>query len=247
LVEEGETATILVARNGGSEGDVSVKWEILTGSTDSDDLLPVVDAGSDITANAGATVSLLGSTAQSGSLTWGDGESQAQSIRIPVLTDTRGEPKESFFVRLHEPTGSLSLQSPSIAVVSIEASSGTDEESIGAVSKNAELTYAWAQLSGTAVSITQSDGLAAEFTAPDTASELSFRLTVTNDSGFEAYDSVAVNVVVPPPPPQVISPPTQSGGGGGCSLSNSSSNDSSLPILLLIAGLLMSRRLYRVG
>ena len=101
--------------------------------------------------------------------------------------------------------------------------------------------------SGTAVSITQSDGLAAEFTAPDTASELSFRLTVTNDSGFEAYDSVAVNVVVPPPPPQVISPPTQSGGGGGCSLSNSSSNDSSLPILLLIAGLLMSRRLYRVG
>ena len=145
-----------------------------------------------------------------------------------------------------EPTGSLSLQSPSIAVVSIEASSGTDEESIGAVSKNTELTYAWAQLSGTAVSITQSDGLAAEFTAPDTASELSFRLTVTNDSGFEAYDSVAVNVVVPPPPPQVISPPTQSG-GGGCSLSNSSSNDSSLPILLLIAGLLMARRVLRVG
>ena len=146
-----------------------------------------------------------------------------------------------------EPTGSLSLQSPSIAVVSIQASSGADEESIGAVSKDAELTYAWAQLSGTAVAITQSDGLTAEFTAPDTASELSFRLTVTNDSGFEAYDSVAVNVVVPPPPPQVISPPTQSGGGGGCSLSNSSSNDSSLPILLLIAGLLMSRRLYRVG
>ena len=244
LVGEGETATILVARNGGSEGDVSVKWEILTGSTDSDDLLPVIDAGSDITANAGAIVSLQGSTAQSGSLSWEDGESQAQSIRVPVLTDTRGEPKESFFVRLHEPTGSLSLQSPSIAVVSIQASSGTDEESREAVSESAELTYAWAQLSGTAVSIIQSDGLAAEFTAPDTASELSFRLTITNDSGFEAYDSVAVNVVVPPPPPQVVSPPTQSSGGGGCSLSNSSSNDSSLPIVLLLVSLLLIRGRY---
>ena len=143
-----------------------------------------------------------------------------------------------------EPTGSLSLQSPSIAVVSIQASSGADEESIGAVSKDAELTYAWAQLSGTAVAITQSDGLAAEFTAPDTASELSFQLTITNDSGFEAYDSVAANVVVPPPPPQVVSPPAQSSGGGGCSLSNSSSNDSSLLILLLLVSLLLIRGRY---
>ena len=143
-----------------------------------------------------------------------------------------------------EPTGSLSLQSPSIAVVSIQASSGADEESIGAVSKDAELTYAWAQLSGTAVAITQSDGLTAEFTAPDTASELSFQLTITNDSGFEAYDSVAANVVVPPPPPQVVSPPAQSRGGGGCSLSNSSSNDSSLLILLLLVSLLLIRGRY---
>jgi len=142
-----------------------------------------------------------------------------------------------------EPTGSLSLQSPSIAVVSIQASSGADEESIGAVSKDAELTYAWAQLSGTAVAITQSDGLTAEFTAPDTASELSFQLTITNDSGFEAYDSVAANVVVPPPPPQVVSPPAQSR-GGGCSLSNSSSNDSSLLILLLLVSLLLIRGRY---
>jgi len=127
--------------------------------------------------------------------------------------------------------------------VSIQASSGADEESIGAVSKDAELTYAWAQLSGTAVAITQSDGLTAEFTAPDTASELSFQLTITNDSGFEAYDSVAANVVVPPPPPQVVSPPAQSR-GGGCSLSNSSSNDSSLLILLLLVSLLLIRGRY---
>ena len=40
----------------------------------------------------------------------------------------RGEPKESFFVRLYDPVGSLSLESPSIAVVSIEASEGTVDE-----------------------------------------------------------------------------------------------------------------------
>jgi hypothetical protein len=243
LVEEGESATISVDRIGGSAGDVSVKWEILAGATDDSDL-----------------------ALDSGTFNWSDGENQAQSISIPVVSDTRGEPKESFFVRLYDPVGSLSLESPSIAVVSIEASEGTvDENQLPVVdagsdqtvdaettvnlqglatdADSTELTYRWEQLSGATVSISQADSAAAEFTAPGEAAELSFRLTVTDDLGGEGSDSVTVNVVVPPPPP-VVTPAKSSGGGGGCTLSHNASSDSSLLMLLLVLSLLMIQRRY---
>jgi choice-of-anchor B domain-containing protein len=245
LVEEGESATISVDRNGGSAGDVSVKWEILAGATDDSDL-----------------------TLDSGTFNWSDGESQSKSISIPVASDTRGEPKESFFVRLYDPVGSLSLESPSIAVVSIEASEGTvDENQLPVVdagsdqtvdaettvnlqgsatdADSSDLTYRWEQLSGTTVSIAQADSATAEFTAPGEAAELSFKLTVTDDVGGEGSDSVVVNVVVPPPPP-VVTPAKSSGGGGGCTLSHNASSDSSLLMLLLGLSLLMVRRRYLV-
>ena len=245
LVEEGESATISVDRNGGSAGDVSVKWEILAGATDDGDI-----------------------TLDSGTFNWSDGESQSQSISIPVASDTRGEPKESFFVRLYDPVGSLSLESPSIAVVSIEASEGTvDENQLPVVdagsdqtvdaettvslqgsatdADSTDLTYRWEQLSGATVSISQADSAAAEFTAPGEAAELSFKLTVTDDVGGEGSDSVVVNVVVPPPPP-VVTPAASSGGGGGCTLSHNASSDSSLLMLLLALSLLIIRRRYLV-
>ena len=243
LVEEGESATISVDRNGGSAGDVSVKWEILAGATD----------GSDITLD-------------SGTFNWSEGESQSQSISIPVASDTRGEPKESFFVRLYDPAGSMSLESPSIAVVSVEASEGTvDENQLPVVdagsdqtvdaettvslqgsatdADSTDLTYRWEQLSGTAVSITQADSATAEFTAPGEAAELSFKLTVTDDVGGEGSDTIVVNVVVPPPPP-IVTPAASSGGGGGCTLSRNASSDSSLLMLLLALSLLIIRRRY---
>ena len=245
LVEEGESATISVDRNGGSAGDVSIKWEILAGATDDSDL-----------------------TVDSGTFNWSDGESQSKSISIPVASDTRGEPKESFFVRLYDPVGSLSLESPSIVVVSIEASEGTvDENQLPVVdagsdqtvdaettvslqgsatdADSTDLTYRWEQLSGTTVSITQADSATAEFTAPDEAAELSFKLTVTDDVGGEGSDTIVVNVVVPPPPP-VVTSAAGSGGGGGCTLSHNASSDSSLLMLLLGLSLLMIRRRYLV-
>lgn len=243
LVEEGESATISVDRNGGSAGDVSVKWEILAGATDDSDL-----------------------TLDSGTFNWSDGESQSKSISIPVASDARGESKESFFVRLYDPVGSLSLESPSIAVVSIEASEGTvDENQLPVVdagsdqtvdaettvnlqgsatdADSSDLTYRWEQLSGATVSISQADSAAAEFTAPGEAAELSFRLTVTDDVGGEGSDSVVVNVVVPPPPP-VVTPAASSGGGGGCTLAHNASSDSSLLMLLLVLSPLMIQRRY---
>ncbi|HIG67854.1 MAG TPA: choice-of-anchor B family protein [Porticoccaceae bacterium] len=243
LVEEGGSATVEVARNNGTEGAVSVKWEILAGATDGDDL-----------------------SLDSGTLSWGDGESQVQSISIPVKSDSNGEPKESFFIRLHDPVGSLSLASPSIAIISIEVSEGVvqpEENEAPVVDAGADmtvntsttvnlqgsatdadssvLTYAWEQLTGTTVSIGQSNEAAAQFTAPGSAGELSFRLTVTDDLGGVGTDTVAISVVVAALQPPVVLPKS---GGGGCTIATDSSRDSSLVILMLATGLLMARRRY---
>jgi len=243
LIEEGVSATVEVARNNGSEGAVSVKWEILAGATDCYDL-----------------------SLDSGTLSWGDGESQVQSISIPVKSDSKGEPKESFFIRLHDPVGSLSLTSPSIAIISIKVSedvvqpgeneapvvdAGADNTVNTSTTVNLQgsatdvdscvLTYAWEQLTGTTVTIGQSNEATAQFTAPSSADELSFRLTVTDDLGATGSDAVAINVVVVPRQPPVVVPKS---GGGGCTVATDSSRDSSLVILMLAIGMLMVRRRY---
>ena len=244
LVEEGASATVSVERKSGNTGAVSVKWEILAGATDDDDL-----------------------ALESGTLSWGDGDSQSQAITIPVTADTRGEPKESLFIRLYDPAGSLSLTSPSIAIISIKVSQGTGNPNEAPVvdagadmtvntgatvslqgsatdADSTSLTYVWEQVSGTTVTLGQADTPTAEFTAPNAAAELSFSLTVTDDMGGAGSDTVAVDIVAPPPLP-VVTPPKS--GGGGCTVTTGNAKDSSLPLLLLIAGLLTARRRYRVG
>ena len=183
LVEEGASATVSVERKNGSTGAVSVKWEILAGATDDDDL-----------------------ALESGMFSWGDGDSQSQAITIPVTADTWGEPKESLFIRLHDPVGSLSLASPSIAIISIKVSQGTDKPNEAPIvdagadmtvntgvtvslqgsatdTDSTNLTYVWEQVSGTTVTLGQADTATAEFTAPNAAAQLSFSLTVTDDMG----------------------------------------------------------------
>ena len=244
LVKEGVSAIVSVDRKSGSVGAVSVKWEMLAGSTDDNDL-----------------------ALESGTLSWSDGDSQRQIITIPVIADASSEPKESLFIRLHDPVGSVSLASPSIAIISIKVSEGTVDPNEAPVadagadmtvntgaSVNLQgsatdvdstiLTYAWKQVSGTTVTLGQSDTATADFTAPNAAAELSFSLTVTDDMGSADSDTVAVDIVAPPPLP-VVTPPKS--GGGGCTVTTGNAKDSSLPILLLTAGLLMARRLYKVG
>ena len=246
LVEEGGSATVEVARNNGAEGAVSVKWEILAGATDSDDL-----------------------SIDSGTLSWGDGENQVQSISIPVNSDNNGEPKETFFIRLHDPVGSLSLTSPSIAIISIQASEGVvqpDKNEAPVVdagttitaetdtvvtlqgsatdADSAELSYVWEQVAGTAVSITDANAAVAQFTAPSVEGEMSFSLTATDDLGAVGSDEVTVNVVAQAPAPAPVVSVVKSG-GGGCTVAGGNTTDSSLTILLLISGVLMARRRYR--
>jgi serine protease len=60
------------------------------------------------------------------------------------------------------------------------------------------VSYAWSQTSGTAVTLSGADAATPHFTAPDTGGTLSFQLTVIDDSGKSASDSMNVVVTAPP-------------------------------------------------
>jgi hypothetical protein len=85
--EPAGTATLSVARTGGSAGEVSVTYTTTAGSA---------AAGSDF-------------TAANGSLTWADGDTAAKSIVVPILDDTEVEADEQFSVTIAQPTGGASL------------------------------------------------------------------------------------------------------------------------------------------
>ena len=115
----------------------------------------------------------------------------------------------------------------------------TDEDS-------RDWSYQWEQLSGTAVSINQSDALTAQFTAPSSDAELTFQLTVTDDAGAAGSDTIQVDVSSPPP--VVVTPPsTSSGGGGGCAVAQSGSGDASMMMLVLGLIVLFLRRRRVIG
>jgi len=191
-VEEGDSLELSVERKEGSQGDVSVRWELLAGATNDDDV------GMD-----------------SGILSWTDGQLQNQTISIPIRTDSNLEPRESFLIRLYDPRGSLSLGSPSISVISIQASSGNSPpvadaggnvsvsagetvslQGSGSDADSTNLVYLWEQLSGQTVTLNGTDNPELTFTAPTSSGTLSFRLTVTDEMGADHSDTVTVTVAV---------------------------------------------------
>ena len=81
------TATFTVSRAGGSDGAVSVNFATANGTA---------TAGSDYTAN-------------SGTVTFADGDTAAKTITVSVIGDTFDEPDETFTVTLSSPTGGATL------------------------------------------------------------------------------------------------------------------------------------------
>ena len=177
-LQEDRVTRVAVTRQGGKQGNVSVKWELIAGTTDSDDV-----------------------SMRSGNLAWSAGQDQAKEIAIPVSADTNNndEPREQFFIRLHDPKGSLALTSPSIAILCIPASQWSFPPSADAgedvtitpgqqvaLMGSAEdkdscsMSYLWQQQSGETVILEAADSASTQFTAPDTLGTLVFQLTATD-------------------------------------------------------------------
>ncbi|WFF99800.1 ExeM/NucH family extracellular endonuclease [Aeromonas caviae] len=81
-VEEGNTLALSVARRDGTYGEASVSYRIVHGSADASDVAPLT-----------------------GTLHWAAGQSEPQTISIPVKSDTLHEGDETFTLELFDPSG----------------------------------------------------------------------------------------------------------------------------------------------
>ncbi|MFM5035052.1 ExeM/NucH family extracellular endonuclease [Aeromonas media] len=81
-VEEGSILALSVARRDGSHGEASVSYRIAFGSADANDVAPLT-----------------------GTLNWAAGQSDSQTIQIPVKSDTLHEGNETFTLELFDPSG----------------------------------------------------------------------------------------------------------------------------------------------
>lgn len=113
-VNEGAgVATLTVQRTGGTDGPVSVNYYTLAGSAHS---------GTEY----GYTY---------GTLHWGAGESQSQTIDVPIKDDDIEEPTKSFQLTLDSPAGGATLGAASVATITI-----TDDEIVYHVGPNQQFT-----------------------------------------------------------------------------------------------------------
>lgn len=83
---EGSTATLNVARNGGSSGVISVGYATVTGTAGSSDF-----------------------TNTTGTLTWTDGDTAIKTITVPITADGTAEATESLLVHLGQPLRNSAL------------------------------------------------------------------------------------------------------------------------------------------
>ena len=94
--DEAASPAIVVRRNGGSQGAISVNWQITGASATADDL---------------ATTR--------GTLNWGPGDTSDRVIDPGLVNDGAAEGFEQFQIKLLAPSGGATLSSPSIASVYI--------------------------------------------------------------------------------------------------------------------------------
>jgi len=122
--EGGGSVNLTVQRSNGSDGAVSVNYATGTGSALAD---------SDY-------------STRSGTLTWGDGDTTARTIDVPILEDAAFEGAESFTVNLTAPGGGATLVAPSTATVSI---TDNDAAPVPGSLRFANATYAVNEGAGT--------------------------------------------------------------------------------------------------
>jgi len=180
--------------------------------------------------NATAGTDYTGAT--NGTLTWAAGDGVPQTIEFAINDDGDFEPAETFRVQLSNPVGmtvgalaeltvtiadgSGSNVAPSaLAGINQTRAAGSTVTLDGSQSSDSDgdnLTFAWSQDSGPAVTLNNADTAVASFTAPSVTSDslLQFSLTVSDPSGLS--DTAVTTVTVT----QSISvTPTPSSGGGG--------------------------------
>lgn len=189
---------------------------------------PVANAGADQRVNPGVVVTLdaSASTAAGGIASYAWTQTAGTAVTLagadtvsPSFTSPSSAGVLTFQLTVADGSGATSSDSVDISVNAAPlADAGTDQTvdpgtsvnlngSASSDSDGSIASYAWVQTSGTAVTLTGADTATPSFTAPTSGATLVFALTVTDNEGASATDSVTVTVNQPAPPPSTNLPP----------------------------------------
>ena len=229
VLETDPELTLRLARQGGSEGEVSVNYSLENGTAVS---------GEDF-------------VSQSGTLTWSDGDTAQKMVTVTLINDSIEEDSEQFrLVLTTEDANLLGGVAETLIVIKDDESNqapivnaGTDVDTD--VRASVELTGSaqdpegnlasieWTQTAGETVAINSADTLTMSFTAPANASNLTFALNATDEFGVSSSDTVVVNV-------------NESAASVPVENSSNSSSGGGTTTLLSICGLILALGLRRV-
>ena len=207
--ETDATVSIAVTRQGGSSGNVSVQY----------------------TASSGTAIIGTDANVTNGTLEWLDGDSDDQFINITLINDNETEILESLVLTLTADVLNVLGNQSSLNIMIRDDESnqaptltaGSDSEvntrqsvtlaGVGSDPEQQPLNYLWQQISGSNVTINNSQNPQASFTAPNAAGTLEFSLTVTDDFGLTSFDNIIINVIA-----TNTNADNQSGSSGGGSV-----------------------------
>ncbi|MBV2129412.1 choice-of-anchor B family protein [Arsukibacterium indicum] len=207
VVEADTTVAVVVRRLGGSDGAISVTYQLESGTA---------GIGEDI-------------VAASGELSWDDGDSSERQIELQIIDDELLEEDETAVLKLTGVAGSVTgdIAELTLTILDNDANSapvvsvGENRQvnagqsvSLTAVATDAEgdsISYQWQQQSGPGVTLQNADNSTVNFIAPASSSQLVLSVTSTDARGAAATASITLTVVASPPPP----PPTATGSSGG--------------------------------
>ncbi len=179
---------------------------------------PTANAGVDINAWGGNTVTLIGTSSsdpEGSNLTYLWTQTSGNSVTLssntsssPTFTAQTNIEQLTFSLTVND--GSLSSSSDSV-VVSVQynaaptANAGNDQSAWGGNTvslsgtsssdpEGASLTFLWVQTSGTAVTLSSNTSSTPTFTAPSQTSQLDFKLTVNDGSLSSISDNIVISV-----------------------------------------------------
>lgn len=192
---------------------------------------PTANAGPDQRANSGASITLNGSgSSDDGGIT---GYNWTQTAG-PLVSLTNATSAIANFVAPNDPGAVLGFQlrvtddvglarndSVNVTVNRPPLANAGPDQTVnpgstvtlnGAGSSDPDGTiagYAWTQIAGVSVTLAGANSATATFTASASEGSVTFQLTVTDNEGLSATDTVVITAQNPPPP-------SSGGGGGGC-------------------------------
>ena len=203
-VVEGSSVTLDGSNSGDSDGSiVSYSWEQVSGLE--------IGLSNSATATASFTApEVTSDTTYQFQLTVTDDDGASATDTVSITVEN------------NEPPIADAGEDQNVKISASVSLDGSDsDDSDGTI-----VSYSWRQISGTEVELTNADQDIASFTAPDAETTLEFELTVTDNDGTSASDSVLVNVALNVAPVANAGADQSVSAGSAVSLNGSGSSDS---------------------